>query len=115
MHHLALASTHTLLLLTETSRHLQLPFKMPIIAASQAQNTLLQCIYTRVLMHFAYCQVDFDMGPKRPPLYVPPHDGLGSEEDSLQNVLHLLPKPPPKPYTDYLENWVGALQGKEAG
>lgn len=58
-------------------------------------------------LHFCP-QVDFDMGPKRPPLPIPPHDGLGSEEDSLQNVLFLLPKPPAKPYSDYLENWVCA-------
>ncbi len=28
----------------------------------------------------------------------------------LQNVLHLIPKPPPKPYTDYLENWAKVMR-----
>ncbi|GFH11391.1 uncharacterized protein HaLaN_06880, partial [Haematococcus lacustris] len=35
-----------------------------------------------------------DQAPQRPPLYVPPNTlGIGSEEDSMQNVLHLVPKP----------------------
>jgi hypothetical protein len=39
--------------------------------------------------------VDFDLGPKRPPLHIPPNTmGIGTEEDSLQNVLHLVPKRP---------------------
>lgn len=25
--------------------------------------------------------------------------------DPLQNVLHLIPRPPPRHYSDYLENW----------
>ncbi|GIL93769.1 hypothetical protein Vretimale_70 [Volvox reticuliferus] len=49
-------------------------------------------------------QVDFDpFGPKRPPLSIPPNiSGIGSEEDSLQNVLHLVPRPVMRPYGDYL-------------
>ncbi len=66
-------------------------------------------------MTFTWCgvaQVDFHpFDPKRPPLMIPPHvSGIGSEEDSLQNVLHLVPRPPPKPYTDYLENWNKVLR-----
>ncbi|KAG2490607.1 hypothetical protein HYH03_010999 [Edaphochlamys debaryana] len=57
-------------------------------------------------------EVDFDPnGPKRPPLSIPPHtSGFGSEEDSLQNVLHLVPKPPQRHYADYLENWNKVLR-----
>nr|CAI5819354.1 unnamed protein product [Callosobruchus analis] len=33
---------------------------------------------------------------EQPPKQVPPHDGLGSLEDSLQNTLTFLPKPPKK-------------------
>ncbi|KAG2423386.1 hypothetical protein HXX76_015352 [Chlamydomonas incerta] len=56
--------------------------------------------------------VDFDPnGPKRPPLAIPPHtSGFGSEEDSLRNVLHLVPRPPPRHYSDYLENWNKVLR-----
>ncbi|PNG99690.1 EF-hand domain-containing protein 1, partial [Tetrabaena socialis] len=60
--------------------------------------------------------VDFDpLGPKRPPMAIPPHtSGFGSEEDSLQNVLHLVPRPPPKPYADYLLNWNKVLRFEAA-
>ncbi|GIL63796.1 hypothetical protein Vafri_17794 [Volvox africanus] len=49
-------------------------------------------------------QVDLDpFGPKRPPLSIPPNiSGIGSEEDSLQNVLHLVPRPVVRPYGEYL-------------
>ncbi|ENN78711.1 hypothetical protein D910_03621 [Dendroctonus ponderosae] len=40
-------------------------------------------------------QIDDSEKPKPPP-QVPPHDGLGSLEDSLQNTLTFLPKPPRK-------------------
>lgn len=40
-------------------------------------------------------QIDDEEEPKRDPP-VPPHDGLGGLEDSLQNTLSFLPKPPKK-------------------
>jgi hypothetical protein len=52
-------------------------------------------------------QVDFNpFGPKRPPMAIPPNSsGFGSDEDSLQNVLHLVPRPVTHSYTDYLNKW----------
>ncbi|EFJ42453.1 hypothetical protein VOLCADRAFT_107251 [Volvox carteri f. nagariensis] len=49
--------------------------------------------------------VDLDpFGPKRPPLHIPPNlSGIGSEEDSLQNVLRLVPRPVGRcSYDDYV-------------
>ncbi|KAJ9530533.1 hypothetical protein QJQ45_012548 [Haematococcus lacustris] len=53
-----------------------------------------------------------DQAPQRPPLYVPPNTlGIGSEEDSMQNVLHLVPKPHRSwDYNDYLEKWNKVLR-----
>ncbi|GLC72720.1 hypothetical protein PLESTF_001285900 [Pleodorina starrii] len=57
-------------------------------------------------------QVDFDpFGAKRPPLAVPPHgSGIGSDEDSLQNCLRLVPRPVTRSYTDYLNKWNKVLR-----
>lgn len=35
---------------------------------------------------------------------IPPYNGYGSLEDSLQNCLHLVPEPPKKDYIKLLEN-----------
>lgn len=45
----------------------------------------------------------------RTPIIVPPHNGFGSEEDSLQNVLRLVPKVPKKDYFSIVDN-VGFLR-----
>lgn len=37
-------------------------------------------------------------------IIIPPHNGFGSEEDSLQNVLKLLPKVPKKDYFSLVDN-----------
>jgi EF-hand domain-containing protein 1 len=50
-------------------------------------------------------QVEFGYNPKAPPLQIPAdYLGIGSEEDTLQNVLHLVPKPPVTDYHYYNEN-----------
>jgi len=41
---------------------------------------------------------------KRPPMVPPPHNGFGSEEDSLGSVLSLVPKAPKMDYKKYNEN-----------
>jgi hypothetical protein len=40
----------------------------------------------------------------RPELIIPPHNGFGNEEDSLQNVLRLVPKPPKKDFYNLMNN-----------
>lgn len=35
---------------------------------------------------------------------IPPYNGYGSLEDSLQNCLHLIPEPPKKDYIKLMEN-----------
>jgi hypothetical protein len=45
----------------------------------------------------------------RTPLNIPPHNGFGSNEDSLQNVLRLVPKVPKKDYFSIVDN-VGFLR-----
>lgn len=40
----------------------------------------------------------------RAPPAIPPHNGFGSEEDSLQNVLRLIPKVPKKDYFSIVDN-----------
>ena len=35
---------------------------------------------------------------------IPPYNGYGSLEDSLQNCLHLVPEPPKKDYIKLMEN-----------
>lgn len=37
-------------------------------------------------------------------IIIPPHDGLGSEEDSLGYVYRLIPKPPNKDYFKFIDN-----------
>ncbi len=52
-------------------------------------------------------EVDFEQAVKRPLMNVPPNEtGIGSEEDSMRNVIDpLLPKRRPnKEYFNYLEN-----------
>ncbi len=39
-----------------------------------------------------------------PKMEIPPYNGYGSLEDSLQNCLHLIPEPPKKDYIKLLEN-----------
>eukprot|EP00792_Barthelona_sp_PAP020_P006588 TRINITY_DN3031_c0_g1_i1.p1 TRINITY_DN3031_c0_g1~~TRINITY_DN3031_c0_g1_i1.p1 ORF type:complete len:522 (+),score=173.25 TRINITY_DN3031_c0_g1_i1:274-1839(+) len=34
---------------------------------------------------------------------IPPHQGIGTEEDSLQNVNHLIPKPPKRDFVKFLK------------
>ena len=49
-------------------------------------------------------QVEFEYNPKAPPPSIPPNElGIGSEEDSLQNVFHLVPKAPTHDYRRYKE------------
>lgn len=45
----------------------------------------------------------------RPELIIPPHNGFGNEEDSLQNVLRLVPKPPKKDFYSLMNN-IGMLK-----
>ena len=40
----------------------------------------------------------------RPEMIIPPHNGFGNEEDSLQNVLKLIPKPPKKDFYNLMNN-----------
>lgn len=55
---------------------------------------------------FKPVEVDFDMSVRRPPLRIPADQlGIGSEEDSLRNVLNLIPKRKPVNYNNYLENF----------
>lgn len=55
---------------------------------------------------FKPVEVDFDMSVRRPPLHIPTDQlGIGSEEDSLRNVLNLIPKRKPVNYNNYLENF----------
>ncbi|KXZ51864.1 hypothetical protein GPECTOR_11g300 [Gonium pectorale] len=61
--------------------------------------------------------VDFNPnGPKRPPLSIPPHtSGFGSEEDSLQSCLRLVPRPAQRPPPEqYDETWNKALRFEAA-
>lgn len=53
----------------------------------------------------------FPLGPLQEPpprevsnIVIPPHDGLGSEEDSLGYVYRLIPKPPNKDYFKFIDN-----------
>ena len=53
----------------------------------------------------------FPIGPTREPnpqeksnIKVPPHNGIGSEEDSLGYVYRLVPKPPQKDYFKFIDN-----------
>lgn len=51
-------------------------------------------------------------------IIIPPHNGIGTEEDSLQNVLKLIPKPPKKDFKSLMYNttilkFVGKLMTEE--
>ena len=62
---------------------------------------------------FTPLDVDFDMQPKRPDMPAPPHQsGIGSEEDSLQSVLSLVPRRRATDYNHYMENWNKVLRFK---
>lgn len=43
-------------------------------------------------------------GDRAEKMEIPPYNGYGSLEDSLQNCLHLVPEPPKKDYIKLLEN-----------
>merc|ERR1712159_79293 len=45
-----------------------------------------------------------DPPPPEPMMEVPPHNGYGDPEDSLQNVLHLIAKPPKKDFHKFMDN-----------
>lgn len=53
------------------------------------------------------------------PVVIPPHDGLGSEEDSLGYIYRLIPKPPNKDYFKFIDNshkilrWVGKFNSPQ--
>ena len=68
----------------------------------------------------------FPIGPiQDPPLkepsniVIPPHDGLGSEEDSLGYIYRLIPKPPNKDYFKFIDNshkilrWIGKFNSPQ--
>lgn len=42
--------------------------------------------------------------PEPPPRVIPPYNGFGSEEDSIQNVCSLVPKPPKKDFQKLMQN-----------
>lgn len=44
-----------------------------------------------------------DPPPPEPMMEVPPHNGIGDPEDSLQNVLHLIAKPPKRDFKKFME------------
>ena len=53
----------------------------------------------------------FPLGPIQDPsprevsnVVIPPHDGLGSEEDSMGYIYRLIPKPPNKDYFKFIDN-----------
>ena len=53
------------------------------------------------------------------PVVIPPHDGLGSEEDSLGYIYRLIPKAPHKDYFKFIDNshkilrWVGKFNSPQ--
>ena len=48
---------------------------------------------------------------QRPVMPIMPNElAIGSEEDSLQNVLHLVPKPPTHTYNHFMDNWNKVLR-----
>jgi len=67
--------------------------------------------YTRVYYKDTYGLSDADFEPIQesgreyvvPKAPLPPHNGYGSEEDSLENVKHLVPRPPRKDYIKLLK------------
>lgn len=47
---------------------------------------------------FEIFQPNLNKGNNKTELIIPPHNGFGNEDDSLQNVLKLIPNPPKKDF-----------------
>lgn len=60
-------------------------------------------------IEFGLYKCQFNGDDTKVQMQIPPHNGFGSEEDTLQNVLRLLPKVPKKDYFSIVDN-VGFLR-----
>lgn len=49
------------------------------------------------------CELWQEPAPVLPRMELPPHNGFGSEEDSLQNCISLIPKAPYKDFNKMLD------------
>ena len=63
----------------------------------------------RLNFDFPVFKFQEDFENSKPVIYIPPSNGFGSDEDTLQNVLKLIPKLPKKDYFSLVDN-TGKLQ-----